>query len=456
MILYSALCALLAVATILTAGYSLQRILAPPPDIGPAFEQFGLAWVLGGGWVSIMLPILGSLTRRFSLFVAVLVSIGVLVLVASKLRRKETHTFKKLSTFEWLLVGVLLAEFGVIVFLANQFPLGWDAAMNWEWKARLAFNHGGPLPLKYFSNPAYAWSLPRYPLQLPYVEAWLYLWLGHWDQSWVQIIGPLYYLAGTAILAGACQRLAGSRSVGLCAGAALFFVPYTISGTWGIFAGYADFPLGVLLMAAVSRIPSLAAKPNESSARLLGVLAALLPWMKREGQYLWFIIMLLAVIQLWRARKWKLLPWVAAPGIVMIGAIGIAMALLQATPNPDSFPLTMDHLVHRWHRIGYVAGWLGQEMLDFESWSLLWPGTAIALIALGFRRRWMLASTLGSALVLCWGLVELACVVGYPDPQQLERILSVSFLRIILQFAPLAMLTIAVAVPRRAEVSYEN
>jgi hypothetical protein len=49
-------------------------------------------------------------------------------------------------------------------------------------------------------------------------------------------------------------------------------------------------------------------------------------------------------------------------------------------------------------------------------------------------------------LFLCWLLLGTVYIVGFPN--DLETMIGVTIDRIVLQFAPLAVLTVAVAVPR--------
>lgn len=443
--LISAAQTLFAIATVWIAGFAALRLIAPSSEAGPLTERIGLSWLIGGGWISVMIAALGAFLNGAALIAGVLGSIGVLVFAGRRRRANTAAVTERLSAWEMLLLGVIAAQVVAIGFFASKIALGWDALMTWECKSRLAFISGGSLPTGYFSNPTFDWSLPQYPLQFSYVGSWLYLCLGQVDQAWIRIIGPVYYLAGIFVVAGACERLQGSRLLGLCAGAAMFFVPYFFAGTWGMFAGYADLPLGVLLVAAVSRIPAITTGSSAAQARLLGILAALLPWMKREGQHLWVVVMLVALIQVWRAKAWRRLPWIVLPGILMMVAFRGSMALAQAVPYSDVVAVSLNQLGERLSRLPIVAGRLFAKALDFEAWSLLWPGALAAVIALVFQRKYQFAFTFGGALALCWLLLGTVYIVGFPT--DFESMIAVTIDRIVLQFAPLAALTIALAVP---------
>jgi hypothetical protein len=437
---------LFAIAVVLLAGFSALRFIAPSLQAAPLAERIGLSWLLGAGWISVMIAALGTLLNSAALITGVLGSVGILTWASRRTRAVNAPAAKPLRIWEVLLLAMIGAEFIVIAIFASRVALGWDALMIWEWKSRLAFLNGGSLPAEYFSNPLYDWSLPRYPLQLPYVGSWLYLCLGRFDQAWVRVIGPLYYVAGACIIAGACQRLHGSRLLGLCCAAALFFVPYFFAGTWGIFAGYADLPVAVLFAATISRIPSLSDELSSDDARILGVMAALLPWMKREGQHYWVIAMVLATVQLRRMRAWRRLPWVVGPGVLLIATFELSMAMVHALPYLDAVTVSLNHLGERMGRVSFVTKRLIAETLHFDAWGLLWPGALAAVIALVLRRQFQLATTFGGALILGWLLLGSVYIVGFPTDY--EVMIDVSIERIVLQFVPLAVLTIALALPR--------
>jgi hypothetical protein len=438
-------------AAILVSGFGLQRLLGPRQKLDPIAERIGLAWILGGGWISVLIAVLGPFLHGNALCLTLLALTAALAAFASQKKHGNNPPPASLTALEWILLGVLVGQAIGIGLSATQFALRWDALATWEWKARFAFANGGSLPSSYFCDPTYDWSHMRYPLQLPYVESWLYLCLGRVDQSWIRLIGPLYYLAGVTTVIGASKRLGTASLTGWCAGTAMFFVPYAFCGIWGMFSGYADLPLGVILVAAISRIPSLA---KTEDARLLGLVAALLPWMKREGQALWLVVALLATVQLVRTRRMRDLSWVIAPGALLIVTFDAAMNFVDALPQSDSFTVSFSELPSRLGRMGVIANHLGEKVMDFESWSLLWLGAILATLALLLRRKTSLAGTLGGGLILCWLLLGSAYVLGYPD--QFENHIPTTVDRILLQFMPLAMLTIAMAVPRVRAKSKNN
>lgn len=426
------------------AGLGLQRCLASDEESGPWIERAGLWWLLGTGFISLAIMFFGAWLSYGPLCVAVTIaSLGVLAL-SHRIRPQWGATLRLTGT-DWIMLGVLGLQIIYMVVAGSKLALGWDALMTWEWKARLAFAHGGVLPAFYFSHQVEYWSHPYYPLQLPYVNSWFYLVLGRVDQNWIRVVGPMYFVAATAIIAGATQRLTNNRVAAVIGATALFFVPYLFAGPWGVFAGYADFPLGVVVLAALARIPDLSSRPSAGNERLFGILAALIPWMKREGLVLWLIAIGLAAVTLWAVRRRRAIAVVMLPGLIGIVAFSLWLKHMNViSVNPAVEPDFAD-LPNRLNRIYPVTFLLLRQWTYLDAWSLLWPGTAIAIIALCLQRKTPLAFTFGGFMVAVWAFTAATYVLGFRDNWGNHFLASAQ--RVILQYVPTAILAIAVCIP---------
>ena len=365
----------LALGTILLAGFAAVRWLGNGAAISWP-ERAGLSWLLGAGFVSLTLFVFGLIGRGPVLIGAVVA--GALAMFATSRRsRFAPAQHAALSLLEWLLAGALFAQAIFLAWWAPKTVLGWDGLIIWESKARFAFLSGGALPASYFQDASRAWSQPHYPLMLPGVETWLYLCLGRADEAWARLPGVLFYLSAACILIGATVRLGGARTAGFALAVAMFFVPYLFAGTWGVLSGYADFPLGVLWLAAVSW---LLAMPGDAAAgRFAAVLGALLVWTKREGIFPWITLLLIAAALLWRAKRLRQLAWIAAPGLVLSVGFALFLSVVKTPADPYYLPLTLGNVAARADRIGLIAAWMAAECRNFESWSLLWIGALIAI-----------------------------------------------------------------------------
>lgn len=446
----TALGLLLSLVVILVAGAAIARLLGGQEHPFYRAELTALSWLLGTGYVTLAWWGLGAFLSGWWLVAAV--GAGGLFLAGLAFRRGWPRvcvvrdSSDKLGLPDWLLIGLLVGQAAFIAYWAPRIALGWDGLMIWELKARLAFENGGVLPGSYFADVDRAWSHPDYPLAFPYLETWFYRCLGHVDQAWVRLLGPLYYFAGAALVATGTRRLGGSRRVGLAAAAALFFVPYLFGGLWGVLSGYADFPLGVVFLGALLHLPGL----RESKAgddRLFAVLAALLVWGKREGRFLWLALILLAAVALLPRRRWRTLLMIAAPGAVLLVGFEAFLAAMHTVKDPTYLPVTLGNLQANADRLGTIVERIGAELIKLESWGLLWIGFAFALVALTVRGRRALAARFACALLLPLAAYALPFMLTTWGDFRVHMALALP--RLLLHLAPAAMLAIALAWPPR-------
>jgi hypothetical protein len=440
----------LVVALAITGAFGigiLRLVLGTGLARTPIAERLGLVWLLGSGAVSLLLFLLGFVLRGWLL--VLLVTLAALGMLALSWRNRVAGraVVPKFSVAEWLLVVGFAGQAGFLLWLTPQVALGWDALVLWEAKARGAFLHGGTLPVTYFSEPPATWGHPRYPLYLPYMETWLYLWLGRADQAWVRVIGPITYAATVLLLIGGAQRMGVPRVWAMAAGFAFFFVPYCFTGQWSALVGYADLPLGMIYLAAASRLPEIWRGALRRELVLFACLAALVGWVKQEGFFLWLLLAGCAALPiLWR-RKWMDLGVLLLPGVI-IGVGFKAFLLFVGAPADPFYHLpTPENLMRFADRIVPVFAAIGRELVNFESWSLLWVGVVLAFIVLFLKRAYHLALFIVAAVVAplflyAWPFV-LSALPSYET--HLEHALA----RLMFQVAPTAMLAVALALPAR-------
>jgi len=91
-----------------------------------------------------------------------------------------------------LLIFLISVSFLVVVFFAILFPIRfWDAISCWSLKAKAFFIDGSIMP--FYNEHNYYFSHLSYPLYLPLVQTWLYIWFGSIEENLVKIIFPLFY-----------------------------------------------------------------------------------------------------------------------------------------------------------------------------------------------------------------------------------------------------------------------
>lgn len=447
-----------ALLTIFCAGYGLVMLIVRAPGRLNALECLSLSWLLGSGVVSLLLWIFGLGLSGLPLQIAVTAGCLLLAVFGWRVSARgdvQIRLLRPATSIEWLLAGVITAEVALMFLMSFQYPLGWDGLLNWEIKARYAFLNGGVLPAAYFTDVSRSFSHPDYPLYLPFVELWTYLWMGEPHQFWVKIIFPIYFAAGTGIMACAGARLSGRRWAGMVAAALLFFVPFlTTTGYGGVLHGYADFPLGVFYLAVISYLLLAVSDEGENSLRLSLFLLALLPWVKREGAILWAVAVCCGVLVIWRRQKsWR---WLLGflPGLVVMIAWQIFLKFVHALRPEEFVGVSFSVLQANAGRAFPILRGLCIEMSHTNRWSVFWPLIVLAFVYLFIRARNLRLALLSVALV---GPIAAYCGTYFFSAwADYFAHMSTSLPRLLLQMVPLAGLVLALVLPPPAAQEREG
>jgi hypothetical protein len=443
----NALSTLIALLTILAAGGGIALALFRPSGKIALTELLPLAWLLGAAFVSLALACGGIVVSGVvlhALVAAACIALGFFGL--QSLRKKQVGiTFSKPSgALEIALCFLILIQFAVVLWLACRESLGWDGLLVWEIKARYAFLNGGAMPHRYFTDSTRAWSHPEYPLLLPLTETWLYLWIGDCDQFWVRSIFPAFYFAAALLLYSGASRLTGKKWTGLTAAALLFFIPFPVVGRWNLFAGYADFPLGVFYLAAVVWFLRMQREPSRANAILFAILAGAMPWMKREGTILWACIIAVACIGFLRRKNFAHALLTPLPGLAVCIGWKLASKAAKAPDSADYLPMTLANLHKNLPRTGPILRHLGSELADLGNWSILWFALPVALVCIALRGDKKTGAQLFALTALPLAFYS-GIYIFSSWPEYLSHI-QVSLPRLVLQVSLAALLAISLAV----------
>lgn len=324
-------------------------------------------------------------------------------------------------------------------------PLGWDGLWVWEYKARILFLAKGGLPFAYMTDPTRVWSHSEYPLLLPYLEAWLYAWVGRPDQVLVKWVFPPLYAATMGLLYAGVLRLGGTRRYALVAGLLWFFVPIALFGPGSLASGYADGVVGAYYLASAVYLLDYVRNRNARALWLVAVLAATLPWIKNEGAILWAC--LTAVTLVVGLTRRTVLPGLAVglPGLGVLVSWKALLAMLRVSHGHDFLPVTAKTLAEHWSRLGEIAVWMAGEMIRLPSWGALWPVFAAALVLPGLWRSQELRAALGALVLL--PLAAYTSLFIFTKWALLEH-MEAAAPRLLLQVAPVALLGVALALQR--------
>jgi len=445
--------AFLALLVLLAGGVGLAATVLPRRDWFAA-ELAGLAMPFGTLAVSASWFLLSFLLRDAALRWAV--TVLCLGLFALGLRRVVSLQIRVCGEIGWALGAIWLVQFAVVTWQSLGCPLASDGLFIWSFRAKLAFLDGGQVAQPYFGMP---WQElhPTYPLCYPLVQTWIFSWLGQTHQGAVKLVCPLFFASGVGLLWTAVRRATGNARTAALASTLLFFVPWAMFKPGGAASGWADFPLAVAYLAALtlaleSALPTAPDPPPFRTHPLFWSLA-LLPWTKQEGIVLAGTIVGALALRSWleRCRDWgsvalRLALLTAAPVTVVL-LWRWYLAVNGAAPNRDFLPVTMQAFADHYERLAPVGILLCRDLLNVERWGLLWP---FALLALwDIQRRHPRESTILALAIFAPLAIYTGSYIFSAWPSVVRHANS-SLTRLLIPLAMPALIAIGLALPAGA------
>lgn len=437
---------LAALLTIFGAGFGAALLLLRNVKQIAVAELAGLSWLLGAAILSLSLWLIGMLLHGVLLHIAItFIALGLTLagIAIFRNRKLKVRIPRLRGWLEYALVFFLCLEIGAVLLLTFKHTLGWDGLLIWELKARYAYLNGGALPVSYFSDAPRVFSHPEYPLFLPMLETWIYFWIGDCDQYWVKLIFPLFYAVGIILLAQASAFWSGKRWIGLLVANLFLFIPFLTRAAGGIVLGYADVPLSIVYLAAFYFLSIFVRQHSSAALSCFIALAAILPWIKREGVVLWFVVTACGAWIIWRRRG--IFPALLSflPGVCVIVGWQVYLKAMHASPAQDFHSIGLASLYANLYRVGPILCTLLSEAATIEHWNLLWLTTLMASLCLIIRGRGqdalMLVICTVTPIALYCGVYLFSAWSDY-----LHHVGS-SLPRLLLHIAPLSMLVIASA-----------
>lgn len=408
-----------------------------------AWEEQGVAWLLGSAALAVAAMALAWLGLRFTPPVAWSL-LGLAALAGGwRVWRERRAPLAPSPLAPW--------QFGVILFLglgAAALALAWplnefDPILHFALKAKLLWSGVDPGGEAFsgLAGPAgRVMTHPSYPLGIPFLEAFAAHAGGGWDERWVQAPLALWSVALPAAVALGLRGFgpAAARAGALAAACTpALYVQEWLSGGWEriraaglgeekMLGGRGDLPVmalfgcGVALLLAARR-----ATPARTLALLAGLALAGAASMKNEGLGLLGVLAialaLAALLERGRgartgalalaAAALALAPWLlhraqlpqvdenytAQLGVERIGHF------LREDETDELSPIRAENYGADWTssshwRPARIARYFGLEVADLTTWGLLWPLAALGALAAWRRRpelRWLALVVLG-------------------------------------------------------------
>jgi hypothetical protein len=404
----------------------------------------GAALVVGAGIISLLSFCLGFVVQGgFLRWIVTAACVTLFVLGRARYAKQSFKAERPAVNAVQVLLGVLVTgQLWFVTWLSlYKSGLGWDGLFNWEAKALIAFRHNGAIPLQFYTS-GYEITHVAYPVYLPLLQTWIYEWLGHVDQSMIKLIGPYLYLAAVLLLISSAKR--DTNSLWAATFAVLLFglVPAFILGDGSASSGYADFPLAVVWLCALVHSIEYWRTGALWAARLTGVSAMFLPFVKNDGLIALLCIALAVVPKAAWKRNWKAAAWMLMPGFGLLFGWRVFTKVTHLVQG-DLLPFTLANLLAHLNRTGELVRLTNQEVLRWEHWGILWPATLAAGAFVVTRKRMFTWYPLVVNALL--PLVLYPCVFFFSMWVPFETHVRVALPRLFIHNAPAAILLVAVA-----------
>jgi len=342
------------------------------------------------------------------------------------------------SFWDWLFLGLLALLYLFAGLRAVMYPIwAWDAVATWGFKAKVFYLRAA-VDLSGFEAHNY------YPNLVPLSLTYLYLWLGQVNDHLVKIIFPCWGGGLLLLLFEMLRRLGLNRTqaLGVCA----FLALNGLTLITHLHIAYADLALTYYTLGAAGFLYLWLAGAAPRRALLLAAFFfAGLTWGKFEGAPLAGTILLAAGLTLLWLRPPRLGRRLASLAWPLAGMLAgyIPWRLYAASHGIE---IGSDHV------LGFYPRQLLQALTPFfwalinpGNFGLLWPATALALVALGKK----LFTTPPLFLALFLGGNFLAILLAYAvaptSPFEFHLYLRATLDRLLLHLTPVAALALGEA-----------
>ncbi|MEO0435458.1 MAG: hypothetical protein AAF098_00980 [Pseudomonadota bacterium] len=267
-----------------------------------------------------------------------------------------------------LMLALIAAHIAVPALEASYRPLyPWDAAMHWATKSKVWFETRSLVP--FVSNSdwlllpsdriSYTDHHANYPPTMPLLQVWVCLAVGAWNSSAISAPWMMFLVALSLVFYGQAVNLGVSRLCAICFTYLMVSLP--MIGTHTALAGYADFPLGVVVLAALALLVEAEQKSSQGRLVLAIVLAVWATQIKNEG-FFWALSLLPCALFLYCQIKVATALTVAAGLLALLMFFLIPTDLVIAGHSLESLKISFN---------GEALAAVFTQFTETDSWHLM-------------------------------------------------------------------------------------
>lgn len=452
MIEFFILCAAIAVVTVI--GWSALCLVIGSERGLCALETIAISYMLG----------IGIVTSEMLLFyflklplrpISILAPFGILVLVNAAIRvfrparrapappccEKESGKSGIFGIF--LAVGITF-EAAYAFFRALIKPIeSYDAVAIYAVKSKMLYLTRAINP-DFFNSLSTLFPHPDYPLNIPFIETFLYLCMRDLNDQLVKVIFPLFFLAILAVLYCAVRRFATKNY-------ALTFV--FILATIPQFNSYAanayhELPLACYCFASAILLFGWFERPDESWRLVISaILVGLAGWTKNEG--LLYCVVNMTVLGAFLAFNFKKVAarrlfHVAAYPLIIVAML-LPWILIKkqygiSNSEIDLANLNPQYLLGQAHKMIPILYEFQKQFFGPKKWNIFWPA-ALTAIVIFYRRAFSpVGRYIALSIILTVAGYVLFYLISYVD---VLYFLGKTWSRFLLHFLPVVVYWLA-------------
>ena len=434
-------------------GRHIIRSLSPR-DFIPGTLLAGLSFAIGTGVLCQWMLLCGILGIPLSTGPVLLPLLAALLVLhfrnknlafgTSSSPRFLTEGQQKSRLPEIFLLLYLLSTCAFVCWHSFHIPVfTWDAISTVAFKAKMIYTDQSLTHLPRFPHAAY-------PLQVPFLEAWIAMNLGYWDDQWIKAIFPAAFACLLLSIYG-FLRVFTSRRWSLLG---CFFLSSANLPLYHAMISYRDFYVMFFNTLTIMLIILWHKHNHKALLFLAGMLAGFATFTKVEGSLYLGIYTVLVVGILWRSQeplKEKGINFLrfSIPSYGMCASY-IIYRLVRGIQLESKAGLELG-----WQLWGRLPTTLWRLFLDFflsGNWNLIWLLLLVSVLRIQSFKNNALARFLGAALLLHFGVIVLLSTLTKSYQWLAGDVSDFGLSRIILHFFPLAcLLIVALHGPRLRE-----
>jgi hypothetical protein len=371
---------LLAVLCPTFVGFVFVSLIVGRTKLLSDLEKLAVSFLLGSGILTLEMLLLGALKIKLNLLniliTTALLLAGPLFLgwkqQALTLEIGSWRKTERFKGFEIPLLALILLRVGFVLFENLIKPVvGVDAFANWSFRANVFFANSSLM-----LDPANKFFLGGgavfYPLNIPLLQTWTFLFLGYWNDALSKIFFGLFFVALLTLFYGTVKRSA-SRPLALLGTYLLTTLPMLVHHA-GI--EYADLPLAIYFSASALLLFNYLESADQRYLYLSALLAGIGAWTKSEGLPLLMINLVVLGLFYFRSQK-GLLP--AAKQIAFYFLVTLIFQAPWAIINyvykiPKSIyqQIEYDKVFANLGRFPVIIDQFYNKMFFYGNWNIAW------------------------------------------------------------------------------------